>query len=109
MDSEYLTFTDYLSTSGKTAVVIVGSKSGQYELGTIKWHGPWRTYVLVPAPETVWNKGCLEDVNAYIDKLMAERKEQKEALFREAYGGKVRSDKSAMEVRNHRMARQETN
>ena len=42
-------------------------------LGEIKWYGPWRQYCFYPVPETIFNVGCLEDINHFIGQLKAER------------------------------------
>ena len=44
------------------------------DLGLIKWYGPWRQYCFLPANGTIFNKGCLEDINDFITQLMEERK-----------------------------------
>lgn len=71
--SEYLAFTEIRDT-GKTKVISVDAKSSGDLLGIIKWYGPWRQYVLHPEPYTLWNKGCLSDVNDHMDELMRARK-----------------------------------
>ena len=72
-DSEYLVFRELPST-GKTKVISVDSKHYGDRLATIKWYGAWRQYTLQPEPRTIWNTGCLRDVNAYIGELMAARR-----------------------------------
>jgi len=72
--TEYLKFEESTSPSGKTKVVAIESLSSGDTLGYIKWFGRWRQYTFFPVAETVWNVGCLDDVNAYIGKLMAERR-----------------------------------
>lgn len=71
-ESKYLEFR-VIRDTGKTKVVSVDSKRQGSQLGVISWYGPWRQYVIFPNDDTLWNKGCLEDVNAYIDSLVAER------------------------------------
>ena len=58
----------------KTQTWSVDSRSGGYRLAIIKWYRAWRQYTLFPEPNTVWNKTCLQDVNAFIDGLMEARK-----------------------------------
>lgn len=70
--SKYLNFHRLIFT-GKTLRYSVDSRSGGYRLGIIKWYGAWRQYVLFPESNTVWNKTCLQDVNAFIDGLMEAR------------------------------------
>ncbi len=44
-------------------------------LGCIRFYTGWRQHVLVPNvnAETVWSKGCLEDINAFLE-LLAQRR-----------------------------------
>ena len=43
----------------------------------IKWHGPWRQYVLLDN-ECIWSWECLKEVSEFIKKIMDERKLSKE-------------------------------
>lgn len=43
------------------------------DLGVLKWYVSWRQYCFFPQPETVFNKGCLEDINHFITQLMEAR------------------------------------
>lgn len=74
MPVNYLVFTEasYLAT-GKTKVWRVGSTSGSH-LGWIKWFGRWRQYCFYPAPETIFNKGCLTEIASFCADRMAERR-----------------------------------
>jgi hypothetical protein len=45
-------------------------------LGTIAWYGAWRQFCLYPALGTVFNNGCLNDIQAKIAELKAEWQEQ---------------------------------
>jgi hypothetical protein len=65
-----------LPTSGKrkTAVWQCLNKSTDFSLGTIQWHSAWRQYCFFPEWNTVFNRGCLEDINDFIQQLMDERK-----------------------------------
>lgn len=71
--SQYLFFQENPSDSGKTVVVHVLSQRSGIILGLIKWYGPWRQYCFYPWADTIFNKGCMEDIIQYIDKLMQER------------------------------------
>lgn len=51
----------------------MNNKSGA-TLGHIKWYAPWRQYCFFPAGETVFNAGCLDDINDFIKQLMELRK-----------------------------------
>jgi hypothetical protein len=77
----YLKFTEIKDT-GKTKVwEVTNSNDGSY-LGRVKWHGPWRKYVLaisqycVPA---IWSADCLEAVGTFIEERMLERKRDGQA------------------------------
>lgn len=76
IDSEYLVFEDdpLLARGKKTKVVLVWSKRHGDLLGTIRWYGAWRQYAFHPADDTIWNIGCMQDVEACITELMNERK-----------------------------------
>jgi hypothetical protein len=74
MAKKYLVFDPWL-TSGKTEVWAVFSVSGD-RLAIIKWYGAWRQYCFFPVSgaETVWSVGCLQEVTAFIEQLMAKRR-----------------------------------
>lgn len=44
-------------------------------LGDVKWNGAWRKYCFYPAPDTLWDSGCLQCVVDFINNLMEERKQ----------------------------------
>lgn len=54
------------SASGKTEIHSVNSRSSGAILGVIKWYGAWRQYCFFPANDTIFNRGCMEDINDYI-------------------------------------------
>ena len=64
--SKYLYFS-LLENKPKTRVFGVHARSSDIQLGIIKWHGPWRQYCFFPAPDCLFSKGCLEDINLFID------------------------------------------
>lgn len=72
-DTEYLRFIEIADT-GKTKVWDVLSRSRGNRLAVIKWHGPWRQYVMYPDHLTLWNVGCLSDIQSFITARMAERR-----------------------------------
>ena len=45
------------------------------ELGTIQWFGRWRQYTFHPAPDTVFNRGCMIDLCAFLEKVNAEHRQ----------------------------------
>ena len=73
MQSKYLTF-NLLEKKEKTNVYEVVSFLHGDRLGIIKWYGAWRCYTFLPNYDTIWNKGCLQDIILFIDELMEERK-----------------------------------
>jgi len=67
-------YIDYvlIESKPKTDVFQVYSRSSLESLGEIKWYAPWRQYCFFPDEETVWSKGCLNEVNSLIEKFMDE-------------------------------------
>lgn len=57
------------SPSGKTEIHSVNSRSSGAILGVIKWYGAWRQYCFFPANDTIFNRGCMEDIISYSSKL----------------------------------------
>ena len=76
IESKYLEFL-YMDKTKKTEIYGVGSKNHGILLGEIKWFGRWRQYCFFPYKNTVFNIGCLNDINAFIKELMEERKRPK--------------------------------
>lgn len=71
--STYLEFKEVLF-KGKTKRFDIISKSSGDLLARIQWYPQWRQYVFLPAYPTRWNKDCLNDIEKFIENLMAERK-----------------------------------
>lgn len=72
--SKYLNFTRNLSEeTGKTQVWDVTNKQDVY-LGRIGWMNHWRRYVFHPVVATLFDRDCMADIVAAIDKLMLKRK-----------------------------------
>jgi len=71
-------YIEYMLTGQKpkTNVYTIFSKSSGDRLGEIKWYAPWRQYCFFPDEETIWFKGCLNEINFLIKKFMDERKTQ---------------------------------
>lgn len=72
-ESRYLRFERVQLPERKTPVVIVVSKRSGTVLGEIAWYGRWRQFCFYPAEDTVFNVGCLDDIEDMIAELHAER------------------------------------
>lgn len=59
----------------KTAVWSCRNNRSDGQLGVIGWYGPWRQYCFFPNISTVFNVGCMEDINHFIGQLATERKQ----------------------------------
>jgi hypothetical protein len=59
------------SESGKTIIWTVKNLNGS-PLGLISWKGQWRKYAFFPAPDTVFDLNCLNEICVFL-------KEQTEA------------------------------
>lgn len=89
MWSKYMTF-ELLgySDSGLTRIFVVNSKNGKaraddgFRLGIIKWYAPWRQYCFFPDSGCVFSKGCLNDIENFIQELMDKRQSNKKQTKR---------------------------
>ena len=74
MDSKYLVFIE-LTTGGrkKTLTWEVRSKRN-IQLGWIVWYSPWRQYCFYPIAQTIFNIGCLSDIQKFIEIHKDDRK-----------------------------------
>jgi len=73
MNYKYIHFNP-VPTKNKTGVwQCCNNKSGM-ELGIVKWYPAWRQYCYFPSAYTIYNKGCLEDINTFIESEMNKRK-----------------------------------
>ncbi len=77
MSKSYIEF-KLIEQKPKTNVYAVINKNFRNRIGIIKWHPAWRQYCFYPAEETIFSRGCMEDINKNIQELMEERKQQKE-------------------------------
>jgi hypothetical protein len=71
--SEYLRFVELSTPNRKTPIVEVRSRSSNALLGQIKWYGAWRQFCFWPEPATIFNIGCMTDIEAEIAALRNER------------------------------------
>jgi hypothetical protein len=64
-ETEYLKFTE-TPAPGKTRRWLITSRRGGDRLATIAWHGPWRQFSFQPVPGTIFNTGCLRDIEKFM-------------------------------------------
>jgi hypothetical protein len=65
---EYLTVTPVpVPPKRKTKIWDVKGNNGAV-LGQVKWYGAWRQYTFCPWPDTIFNKGCMEDLCAFLNR-----------------------------------------
>lgn len=69
----YIIFKE-ISDTGKTKVWSVENSHDGSFLGIVKWHGPWRKYVLFAERQCIWSPDCLRDVVGFIEARMKERR-----------------------------------
>ena len=68
MSSKYMIFEPGFDKP-KTKTWTIIAKSSFTELGRIEYYGPWRQYCFLPKAnrDLVFSKGCLEEINAFIE------------------------------------------
>ena len=76
--SEYMDFR-LIEKKPKTNVYSVDSKSGGYQLGIVKWYGPWRQYCFVK-DDLIFSAGCLRDLATFIESQRERGKDFKDSL-----------------------------
>ena len=72
-ESKYIEF-EIHERKPKTDVYNILSKSEGDILGKVKWFPNWRQYTFFPEKGTVFSKGCLEDINRFLQKLKDDRR-----------------------------------
>jgi len=75
--TKYMEFV-FLTNIGKTKIYEIISKNNDYILGYVKWYPQWRQYCFFPEGKTVFNNSCMQDICGFIDRLMVERKIDKD-------------------------------
>ena len=58
----------------KTKIYLVKTKDQEVDLGIIQWYARWRQYVFFPEDNTIYSKGCMADINDFIEFAMQEQK-----------------------------------
>jgi hypothetical protein len=71
---KYLSFVEQAPKT-KTKVFEVKNKVFGDVLGYVKWYAPWRKYCFYVDSDLVFDAGCLWDIQDFMNKLMAERRE----------------------------------
>lgn len=61
------------SEDKKTDVYDIKNKKSGMTLGRIKWNSSWRQYCFFPRKDTVYSKGCMEDINDLISRMEDDR------------------------------------
>jgi hypothetical protein len=64
--------------TGKTKVFACLNTEHASLLGLVRWYGPWRRYSFFPEANIVFETQCLKDIASFLDKLMLERKLEKQ-------------------------------
>ena len=77
VEYDFIKFSKHEFT-GKTYAYDVVAKDGNVYLGEVKWFSKWRTYAFFPEVDTVYERRCLTHITKFIDKLMLDRKIQKQ-------------------------------
>jgi hypothetical protein len=74
---KYITIREAMPGARQRVFHVKNKKSGE-ALGCVQWYAPWRQYCFMVLPSHlkshVFSRGCLEDVAAFLDGLMEERK-----------------------------------
>ena len=65
---KYIHFVE-IEQKPKTKVYSCRTNSEDYELGKVQWYSPWRSYCFFPTKETIFNKGCLENIQDFMEQL----------------------------------------
>jgi hypothetical protein len=68
----FLVFVNCGTLTGRTFIWNVVNKDG-YQLGSIRWHVPWRRYCFYPDAQSIWDRNCLMEIVEFIDKEMTRR------------------------------------
>jgi hypothetical protein len=69
----YISFSQVLVKGRTTTTWHCLNNSSRELLGVIQWFGSWRQYCYFPKADTVYSKGCMEDINDFIEQLMKAR------------------------------------
>ena len=77
LEKEYEYFhTMWYESKPKTAVFLILTNSRHEVLGFVKWYAPWRQYCFFPDKDTIYSRGCMREINEFINFLMMDRKKE---------------------------------
>jgi hypothetical protein len=76
--TEYLLFVEVPNPGMKTRAWVVRGLRNMHTLGVIRWYGRWRQFVFYPEPNSLFNKGCLSDINTFLDDAYKDWRRSKE-------------------------------
>lgn len=74
LKSKFMAAVDRTAPGKATRRWDILSRSSGGPLGWIAWYGAWRQYVFYPAPDTLYNNGCLESIQAFLTDANMEQK-----------------------------------
>jgi len=78
IEANWIAFHLYEDTGKTKKYLVVTKECFPKKLGEIKWFGKWRKYSFFPEPNTIFENQCLNDIIKFIEKLMLERKIEKQ-------------------------------
>ncbi len=80
MEGKWIRFEKQPQKDGmKTSVYLIVTTDGN-SLGEIKWFASWRKYCFFPNTNTLYETDCLSDIVKFLNKLMLDRKIEKQNL-----------------------------
>ncbi len=72
---KYINFVQMTQKPGrKTSTWVCQNNDSGSGLGVVMWYAPWRQYCFYPASGSVFNVGCMTDIQHFIGQLMDARK-----------------------------------
>ncbi len=77
MEGKWIKFQE-IPTKGITKRFAVVNKESVFTIGYIQWYVAFRQYSFFPTANTVYEKTCLSDITKFIEKLMLDRKIEKQ-------------------------------
>jgi len=79
MKTEYkYIYFELIENKPKTTAWECRNNKSDDRLGVIQWYPAWRQYCFFPAPVTIFNAGCLVDVQDFLKQMNEAHKNKKE-------------------------------